>query len=427
MTGVPLDAPNLPCGQRCLPGCPIKDKLDKLQKGLISLAGDPAAPVVREFLNGYAELITRSTEARQNYPSTIALPALFDLVLSAKYAAHALTNSGWTYCAGSDYGSPPAKYFPFLNACPRCTVQRDYRPPAKSNKPGSAAIGRMAADTTVLVLAEYLARTAPQLRVAKCTQESGDVDAVIYRDDLLALAEIKSSPLVLYPLEILLPDRLTELRDGEAAPMTDHARVTDDLTENLSFYLPHWDARIPLGPRDGDWPHTALARFVADPDNVEILLAAWRDLYEIYAGSRQVRGRTERRRWLMCGCGSPVDDGKNAPGLDRTDDIKKGTYQVLKFGTTYKELCAKRVIRAVLVSNVFPLRLYNLYLADVQDVIWSKEVYQLPAEPGIMSFRAEHMFNLYDALLCLTDSRYRDEQLRAALRLANPWEAGAGE
>jgi hypothetical protein len=29
-------------------------------------------------------------------------------------------------------------------------------------------------------------------------------------------------------------------------------------------------------------------------------------------------------RWLLCGCGG-VDDSKNAPGMDRTDDIKKGT------------------------------------------------------------------------------------------------------
>jgi hypothetical protein len=27
-----------------------------------------------------------------------------------------------------------------------------------------------------------------------------------------------------------------------------------------------------------------------------------------------------------------VDDSKNSPGIDRTDDIKKGIYQMLKLG-----------------------------------------------------------------------------------------------
>jgi hypothetical protein len=70
---------------------------------------------------------------------------------------------------------------------------------------------------------------------------------------------------VLYPLEILLPDRLNESRDGAAAPMADHSRVTDDLTGSLSFYLPHWDARIPWaramlrGPILR-WPHSSLTQ-----------------------------------------------------------------------------------------------------------------------------------------------------------------------
>ncbi len=413
----PLTFTDLPCGHSCIDGCPIRSKMVKLQAGLVSATEDPAAPVVQAFFDGYARLIERSDEARRLYPSTVALPALFDLVLTAKYAARAIANAGWTYCDGSNYGDRPAKYFPFLKACPRCTVKRDHRPAAKSNKPPSDTIGTIASDVTSLILAEYLARVAPGLRVAKTTQLRGDADAVIYGETLLALAEIKSSPLVIYPLEIQLPERLTEPRNGEAVPMADHSTITDDLTGPLAFYLPHWDARIPLGPRDATWPYATLARFVADPGVVEIVLAAWRNLYEVYAGSRSARGVNERRRWLMCGCGSPVDDGKNLPGLDRTDDMKKGTYQVLKYGTSYKEQCLKRIIRAVLISNIFPLRLYDTYLADMQDVIWSKDKYVISSDDSVMSFSKVGVFNLYDALLCLSDSRYRDEQLRAVLAL----------
>jgi hypothetical protein len=55
--------------------------------------------------------------------------------------------------------------------------------------------------------------------------------------------------------------------------------------------------------------------------------------------------------------------------------------------------------------------------ADMQDVIWSKDKYIVSSETDVMSFGRADVFNLYDALLCLTDSRYRDEQLRAALAL----------
>ena len=120
---------------------------------------------------------------------------------------------------------------------------------------------------------------------------------------------------------------------------------------------------------------------------------------------------------MTCGCGSTVDDSKNAPGMDRTDDIKKGTYQVLKFGTYYKEKCPRRILRAVLVSNFLPLHGFERYLSEIQDVIWTKEKYSVAlngsaALRDVVAFRTDGVFNLYDALLCLTNSIYFDGHLR---------------
>lgn len=119
----------------------------------------------------------------------------------------------------------------------------------------------------------------------------------------------------------------------------------------------------------------------------------------------------------------PVDDTKNAPGMDRTDDIKKGTYQVLKYGTYYKEKCSRRIIKSVLASNFLPFHGYVRYLSEIEDVIWTKDKYKvllpenIPLE-NVISFRVDSVFNLYDAILCLTRSIYRDKDLEKLLNIS---------
>jgi hypothetical protein len=53
----------------------------------------------------------------------------------------------------------------------------------------------------------------------------------------------------------------------------------------------------------------------------------------------------------------------------------------------------------------------------MENVVWTKERNALATDEEVTSFRKVDVFNLYDALLCLTDSRYRDEHLRIALAL----------
>jgi len=356
-----------------MPGCPIQSKMVDLEKTLTSATMDRATTAVSAFLDTYRD----SPELQEQYPWTIALPALFDLTLSARYAARALANDDWTYCAGADFQDGPAQYFAFLKACPRCSVWRPFPPAAKSNKPGSDVIGAIASDLTSLILAEYLARTAPALQVAKSTARQGDVDVVIFNPDLLALAEIKSSPLVVYPLEIQLPAPLTAPAEGEVVPKADHTLATADLPRNIAFYVAHRNVRISLGPYTTDWPYPALTEYLHDSANLATIIGAWKNLYDLYAARyprrRQMQVDTDWWRWLICGCGGGIDDSKNTPGLDRSDDMKKGTYQVLKFGAYYKEQCARRVIKAVLLSNIFPLRLYSDYVGQMRNVIWSDE------------------------------------------------------
>jgi len=255
------------------------------------------------------------------------------------------------------------------------------------------------------------------VKIGKSKDRQGDVDAIIYDETMIALLEIKSSPLVIYPLEVRLSHPMTEVYDGTSGPKHNHSVATASLdTSELSLYIPHIDLHIPLGKhRTGNWPYARLAEFVSSPQNIVKIIALWKELYDLYAGRGQ-RKPIDYRQWLICGCGSPVDDSKNAPGMDRTDDLKKGTYQVLKYGAYYKEKCPRRRMRAVLSSNLLALRGFDRYLAEVQDMIWTKDKYSITlgdsiTSNGIKAFHSNNIFNLYDALICLTRSIYRDEHL----------------
>jgi hypothetical protein len=413
---------DMPCGKSCEAHCEIRSKMIALQQTLVPPPDDRAAELVHIFFDSYRNLCRSSSKMEEHYTPDIALPALFDLVVSAKYAARMVSDGGWIYCSGKDLSEGPVLYFPYLKTCPRCSVKRGIKPAAKANKPASAHIGDAASDATLLILSELINQIAPEVKLGKSTDRQGDVDVVIYDQEMMALAEIKSSPLFVYPLEIPLTRPMTEVRDGESVSKRDHSPATADIDRAaIAFYAPHIDLRIPLGEHQGtDWPYPALIEFVSDPPNVKNLVSAWKELQNIYANMRRGRGGRrsdiDNRKWLICGCGSSVDDSKNAPGMDRTDDIKKGTYQVLKFGAYYKEKCPRRILRAVLVSNFLPLHGFDRYLSEMQDVLWTKEKYSVApsadvALDNVISFQSDSVFNLYDALLCLTRSIYRDEHL----------------
>lgn len=81
-------------------------------------------------------------------------------------------------------------------------------------------------------------------------------------------------------------------------------------------------------------------------------------------GYRQWDGEPRQTRWHRFGCGNfsigvgptriekRVANTKELPGLDRTDDIKKGAAQLIKF-SRFKFDCPKGALRAVLMGNTY--------------------------------------------------------------------------
>jgi hypothetical protein len=414
------ETPDLTCDDE---GCPVREKMNRIADRLVPPPEDESTALIAAFLDTYAS-VRRERPERAALDIGVALPALFDLVVSGHYAA-ALSEPTWTYCAGRE-DEPPVAYSPFLKAtstprdlttCPRCAGRHDQEVVVASNKPESDNIGVDSESATTLLLAEIIDRIGSEADIYNSTNRRGDVDVVVDAEDTTVLAELKSSPLFPLPLSVRWADLPHTTEPEDHTPVTGPEPDLADL--DLAFSLPHTGRRIAVGPRtDDDWPFPQLRERFCDPDTVTAYLTAWNEVYEVYAANAGLRGEREPRRWLYAGCGGDTSDSKQKPGLDRTDDIKKGTYQVVKYTTTYKDRCSGDHIRSALVSNFYPTRQYEDYYEDMADLKLVKPEHQMSdQDDGLRSFPAENVYNMYDAILCLTDALYNDDRLR---ELAGP-------
>ena len=103
-----------------------------------------------------------------------------------------------------------------------------------------------------------------------------------------------------------------------------------------------------------------------------------------------------------------MSDSKTSVGMDRTDDIKKGIYQVLKLGSVSKPHDSKWDCKVGLISNIHAARHFDAYLESLRDIVWTldttgkaKRISDLPAE--------QELFNLFDGIIALTVTLSRDE------------------
>ena len=369
--------------------------------------------LIEASLDGLAKLYSQN-KSFDPQPE-IALPAIFDLVVNASFAA-GVTDSGWVYCLGHSGKFPPKQYYSFVGMCPRCGFDEHYYP-ARAHKPTSARIGDASSATLTLLWDKVIRHNAPGYKLFSTANQQGDADIFIVGEDILAMGEIKASPLITYPLEIALTETLTtETDDGETILRPNHEqdspRVVGD-AHSISLYIPQSNLRIDLGAKSGDgWPFGSLIKFVQEPDNLQAITNAWEIAYQAYSE----RDRNNPTFYLNHGCGKKqsvsISDSKNAPGVDRTDDIKKGTYQLLKYGAYYSEKCERRLVRSVLLGNIHAVVHEKQYVSDLEDVVWTKERLKHDENSETITWKRENLFNLFDGLMCLSKITTRDTILK---------------
>ena len=94
--------------------------------------------------------------------------------------------------------------------------------------------------------------------------------------------------------------------------------------------------------------------------------------------------------------------------MDRTDDIKKGIYQVLKIGAESKPNKSVFVVRTALISNIHAVRHYHEYLASLEDIVWTLDKSRKAQKVEDLAPKTD-VYSLFDGIISFTESSIRDE------------------
>ena len=367
---------------------------------------------------------------------SIALAACFDLLTTVEYY-RSIGHIGWLYCPTDDL---PFLIYPYTNVCPRCALQNQFVH-HKANKPRSGVIGARTSRLLAAFLQALFIKNGRSVEVRKGVEP---VDIVLldrtHNPVAVMFAEIKAAPLVTLPFAIT--SQLFAEEDGETAVnhrTTDHATLYGS---QLNLMLPNgndWEF-IPFGSKkdtdDEAWAYRSLLKLLEnDPAFIPKYLAFWRSALTSYEQKQQ-----SGVFWLTNACGQPsprpkawprrrgasgfesISDSKTSVGMDRTDDLKKATYQVLKIGAEGNPSSAYHY-RVGIISNIHAVRHHEDYLTAIQDIVWThdeeataKTVTDLPPELPL--------FNLFDGIIALTQSETRDEWVRKVFDFEGRNESG---
>lgn len=352
--------------------------------------------------------------------------ALFDLLCNAEYIRNRVVTSDWIYCRRDRAGTASAHvYYSFLKQCPRCCqdIGLDKRLSGAQHKPSSHHIGEITT-TAIAFFLTLLGRSCGRpLTIGVNTKQSHDVDAVAWRDDLLVLFEIKASPLVTYPLRAVLSHPYTQASDEGPVEVPQHSLKDVNFRDlELGLYLANKDKDLNLGkPVGTSWPYEPLTALMADPENLLDYIEAWGEIFHAYSIPKTSRtGRDVVLGYLANGWGDEIDSNKTKAGLGRTDDIKKGTYQLLKFGAYYRNGSPSLPVRGALVANLDPVFLYQQYIEKLIDARWAPAAkFSTPeGRPEIKEIYERDLFYIYDALLAFNTPVVNDPMLAGCFDFA---------
>jgi hypothetical protein len=383
---------------------------------------------VLKFVAQLYELTQKQDTSKRGLGVTLA--ALFDLAVSAHYLEK-IVSTGWFLCKND--AKEPAFVYPFVNACPRCTLLGAFHH-LKAKKPESASIGQ----ATSKILCAFLDRHVQSLRGTEVTLRvvggNGIVDAIMLDKKHFTLFEIKSAPLVAFPLSAK-GSNLSDLDaySGDRVELGNHSAITSSNSIDCNFIVDE-RIRIPLGNSENfesGHHYDLIVKWLKSGKNLENYLASWAATFSGYANP-DLRGSTY---WLTNGCGAPtprpadwparsagtgvesISDGKSSVGLDRTDDVKKGIYQVLKIATTYKEPRPTdgHSVSAVLASNIHAVKHHEDYLSQLENLVWTLDgkdfSYVTSRNDKEVVIQTDGLHNLFDGLVTFTSPHLRTKYL----------------
>jgi hypothetical protein len=358
------------------------------------------------------------------------LASAFDLVVTADYYM-GVGHRGWFYCPSPT----PKLYYHFTNCCPRHALENIFYFHA-SSKPESGNIGKSTSRLLRNFLSELLKNQGRQEIILKGA-EPVDVIIVNKATHHIFFGEIKASPLLTLPL-IMDSEELTDDKNNKVTEHDGNITINSIYKRPFSVFVPtflngKWqESSFNLGIRqnidDVSWSYRAmLALLQQDPKFLLSYYKFWDAALTKYHPKI-----TESIYWLTNGCGAPnprpewwpkskggdgegfesVSDSKTSVGMDRTDDIKKGIYQVLKLGSEGKAIKSKWKFKIGIVSNIHAARHFEEYLESLKNLIWTHDLSGKAKKAGDLN--EDHpLYNLFDGMITLTECHFRDKWLKA--------------
>jgi len=339
---------------------------------------------------------------------------IFDLVMSLAFVdATSGLEKYLEFCPNSP---PPFNHhLGFVNLCSPCFESKNIWVYQKAAKPQSGALGKLSSE----IILRFVKIFFSQLKSVKAIGGTEYADALLrHQDGFFILAEVKSAPLITFPV----------LFSAKTASGAIHKKVSftsSQLKEFDSCLYLHQKLILPLGkPKGRLWPFKPAVDFFLKKENlpfIEKAVAVWTKAKTAY----QKRDKDVPLYYLANASGSPpqvakdrdnwpksesISDSKTSAGMDRTDDIKKGIYQVLKMGASLKSGDPEYHFKTAIISNLPAYRHGQEYVVPFNEMLWGLEKDLEPIN-DLKVLRSTSLRRVYDYLITIDEPLLRGIKL----------------
>jgi hypothetical protein len=364
---------------------------------------------------------------KANYPpetKRLALSAAFDLLIAAEYYGF-VAHTDWLYCSEPF----PVLLYPYTNTCPVCLFKNEFHY-HKSKKPKSGSIGVATSRLLGVYIKAILKRKGLNIEILR-GREPVDAIFIEHTEPLKTVffTEIKASPLLTMPL--VIPTQV--ITDESEGAFISH-RITAFPTlfnQEIQVFIPNkgengWNAKFyslgaKLNSEDVNWAYRGFETLLKDEQFFQTYFLFWYESLLSYA--QRIASPVY---WLTNGSGQPfprpakwprregtgyesISDAKTSVGMDRTDDIKKATYQVIKLGAEGKP-SERFLYKTGIISNIHAARHFDEYLLSLKDMVWTRTNLEIKTVKELDPNTP--LFNLFDGIVTLTQTTSRDSWIR---------------
>lgn len=337
---------------------------------------------------------------------------LFDAVMSMAYidATSGLEKS-IEYCNNgiAEYNA----HIGFINLCSLC-YECGLWQYQKAVKPESGALGKLSSE----LILKFIQHFSELFESVSVIGGNNYADAlIIHKNGFNILAEVKSAPLITYPLLIKI-NQLGKTKHHDKATITSSQLKSCD----SALYL-HNNNIIPLGKIGAEnWPFEQFVDFMVDSKNsheIEKQFETWLVSRDAYIS----KIRMSKMFYLTNACGGPplaakrdhgwpqkkvISDSKTSAGMDRTDDIKKGIYQTLKIGVTHK---GEKNFKTAIISNLPAYRHKEYYINPLVSMLWGLDTDLKKMEDGQQVIFIDDLRYVFDYIITLENPLLRELSL----------------